>query len=252
MSEPQIQKFTLPIAALLDVQEEWKVSMSGGSDPEYSFERTRNVAYRRVDSFDVREDFLNVRTPEDALKFFRHYGPFQITPPKTGSEKKRGPEVRVDPIRWSFIQRTQEDFREALLADGIPVEKRWLYDFIFGRPLTIELWFQAVMPATSSRAFKQAASNEDAAIAHCNDVVDALRATVFLTRMGEFKWRRCARPGCDQIFIQNHGRQIYCGESCARRVAQSAYEAREKNKSLKKLSRVGRAKRKPPTKGKSR
>lgn len=226
--------------------------MSDGADPEYSFERTRNVAYRRVDSFDVRADFLNVRTPEDALKFLRLYGPFQITPSKAGPEKKRGPEVRADAIRWSFIQRTQEDFREALLADGIPVEKRWLYDFIFRRPLMIELWFQAVMPAASDRAFKRAASIDDTAIARCDDVVDALRATVFLTRMGDFKWRRCARPGCDEIFPQTHGRKIYCSDSCARRVAQSAYESRQKHKSLKKPKRVSRAKEKPSTKGKKR
>jgi hypothetical protein len=252
MSEPKTQKFTLPIAALLDVQEEWQVSMGDGADPKYSFERTRDVAYRRVDSFDVRADFLNVRTPEDALNFLRQYGPFQITPSKAGPERKRGPEVRVDAIRWSFIKNTQEDFREALLADGVPVEKRWLYDFIFRRPLMIELWFQAVMLDTSDRAFKRASSINDTAIARCDDVVDALRATVFLTRMGDFKWRRCARPGCDQIFIQDHGRQIYCDESCARRVAQSAYESRQKNKSLKKNKRVSRAKEKPPTKGKKR
>lgn len=251
MSDIQIQKFTLPIAGLLDVQEEWKVSMSGEPDPEFCFTRTHNVAYRREDSFKLRADFLNVRTPEDALRFFRYYGPFQITP-AAGSEKKRGPGVRVEAVRWSFFQRAQGDFKEALLSEGIPVEKRWLYDFVFGRPLMIELWFEAVMPAASNSAFKRAASNEDAAIAQCHDVVDALRASIFLTRMGDFKWKRCSRPGCDQIFMQTHGRQMYCDVSCAHSKAQSDYEAREKNKSLEKLSRVGRAKRQPTTKGKQR
>ena len=157
MSDIQIQKFTLPIAGLLDVQEEWQVSMSGEPDPEFYFTRTRNVAYRREDSFKLRADFLNVRHQKTPLRFFRL---LRSVSDHTGSrfrEEARTRRCRIEAVRWSFFQRAQGDFKEALLSEGIPVEKRWLYDFVFGRPLMIELRFEAVMPAASNSAFKRAA-----------------------------------------------------------------------------------------------
>lgn len=222
---PRTEKYMLEIAVLLDVQEEWQVSMSEETDPLYSFARTPQVAYRRVDGFETRTEFLSVRSPADALRFFRVYGPFQIlADPKTQSRK--GPDAKAESIRWSQFQRAQQDLGDALLKDTVP---EWLYQFVFQRPLQIDLWFQAIR-ADDSKRVRAAIGKEDAAITLCDDVVQALRATIFLTRMTGFKWKHCARRGCPQIFEQTHKRKIYCDESCAHLEAVKAHNARMKEK----------------------
>jgi len=234
MTPMHSEKYTLSIVAPLRVREEWRVSMNQARDPEFSFAREKEVAFRAFtfrteDAFDVRADFLSIRSPEDALRFFGRYGPFQYKSDKT-SGTKRDAAALPEHVKWSRIQQAQRDFEEALLADGIPISKAWLYQLVFGQPLTLELPFRAVTPELS----KHPRWKDDAAIAHCDDVIDALRASIFLSRMRGFKWKRCARNGCNQLFAQDTKHQkIYCAPECAHLQAVNNYNARQKKRARK-------------------
>jgi hypothetical protein len=226
------EKYTLPVAAVLTVREQWRPSVSRSDDPVFSFTRSRDAGDARhsADAFDVRRDFLSIRSPEDALYFFARYGPFQFKPNNT-SATKESLAVRAEPIAWSWLMQTQQDFAECLLAEGIPVKKAWLYEFVFARPLSLDVPFRAVSPQPSKRQDppRLTDSLEDAAIAPCADVVDALRASVFLSRMRGFQWSRCARRGCEQLFEQTtRRRKLYCTPECAHLQAVNDYNARRK------------------------
>jgi hypothetical protein len=233
MTPMHSEKYTLPIVVPLRVREEWRVYMNQASDPEFSFARENQAGFpsftfRTEDAFDVRADFLSIRSPEDALRFLGKYGPFQYQPDEASGTKK-GKAAQPEPVKWSLIQQARKDFEEALLADGIPTEKAWLYNLVFGQPLILELPFRAVTPELSRLNWK-----DDAAIAYCHDVVDALRTSIFLSRMRGFKWKRCARQGCNQLFEQDTKHQkIYCTPECAHLQAVNNYNARQKKRARK-------------------
>ena len=127
--------------------------------------------------------------------------------------------------RAAEVQRAQSEFNEALTADAIPVD---LHAFIFQQPLRVELRFRPVTPEVLQR---EPTWIGDAAIATCDDVVSALRASVFLKRMKGFRWKRCARKGCNQLFVLDTKRdKIYCGPECAHLEAVNRYNARERKK----------------------
>lgn len=205
--------------------------MSKSDDPVFSFVRKHKSLDRRrtEDAFNVRRDFLSIRSPEDALRFFERYGPFQFLP-RGKSATKASEAVRAESWKWSRLQQARRNFEEALLADGIPITKTWLYEFMFARPLIIELAFRAIVPAPSKNADSRITSDsDDAAIAPCADVVDALRASIFISRMGGFQWSRCARKGCEQLFQQTtRRRKLYCGPECAHLQAVNDYNSRQK------------------------
>ena len=233
MTPMHSEKYTLSIVAPLKVREEWRVSMNQARDPEFSFAQENQAGFssftfRSEDAFAVRTDFLAIRSPEDALRFFGQYGPFQYQSDEASGTKK-GNTARPEPVKWSLILQAQKDFEDALLKPGIPTEKAWLYNLVFGQPLTLELPFRAVTPELSRLNWK-----DDAAIAYCHDVVDALRASIFLSRMRGFKWKRCARQGCNQLFEQDTKHQkIYCTPECAHLQAVNNYNARQKKRARK-------------------
>jgi hypothetical protein len=221
---PHSEKYTLPFVALLTIRGPWQVSVTRSHDPEFSFHqknpnllRKRGLEYRAdFDAFAVTTEFLDLKSSEDALRFFQKYGPFQFT--RNGAKKRR-----TEPVRWSLVQRAQSEFNEALTGDSIPAN---LYEFVF-QPLKVELRFRAVAPELLKA---DPSWIEDAAIADCDDVVSALRASVFLKRMKGFRWKRCARKECNQLFQTIDPRKIYHSPECAHLKAVNDYNARRKNK----------------------
>lgn len=216
---PHSEKYTLPFIALLTVRGPWNVSMKRSRNPELSFEQKRPAEYRvDYDAFAVTTEFLDLRSPEDALRFFQKYGAFQSSP--AGSHK---------PVRWSLVQRAQSEFNAALTSDSIPAD---LHAFVFQQPLRVELRFRGVTPEILQR---DPGWIGDAAIADCDDVVTALRASVFLKRMKGFRWKRCARKGCNQLFVLDTKRdRIYCSPACGHLEAVNRYNARKKKRERRK------------------
>lgn len=230
------EKFILPIVATLRVQKEWRVSMKSGSDPEFSFARKNQRSFHFQDAFEARSDFLSIRSPEDTLRFFETYGPFQITPDaKTGT--KKGNSAMAAPVRWSTIQQAQKDFGEALLADAVPYG---VYQFVFSQSITLEWSFRSIRPEESrgNSKWNLTESLDDAAVANCDDVADALRVSIFLSRRSGCKWARCARKGCDQLFEKaNRPKKLFCSSDCAHLQAANDYNARNRPKRARKTTK---------------
>ena len=134
--------------------------------------------------------------------------------------------TRADPVTWSTVQRAQKDLEAALPNDSLPVDPkvhlRPAREFVFGQPLLVELHFRQVTP-------RSAAQMNDAGIVACYDVAHALRASIFLSRMRGFPWKRCAREDCNQLFEQKSKyAKIYCSARCAHLVAVNNYNRKKR------------------------
>lgn len=194
------RNYTLAIHAELETRANWQVSTDRDSDPRdptFIFEIPKprhgipELRTRVHDAFDVRKDFLAIRTPEGALAFFRTYGPWQV--------KERYANA-ADPFTWKQVERGRGFFEDALTnrstdrysGDDIleELEQTWLW-----KDLALELPFQDPLVA----------------IARCDDVRAALRASVYLSRLGGLKWSRCAKTDCNKLFQRKSKReQLYC------------------------------------------
>jgi hypothetical protein len=304
IQSPHSEKLAVPFVALLTVfTDVWEVSVRDSSDPKFSFinREPKSYGYRPgVDAFAVSVEFLHLKTPDDALAFFRRYGPFQL------AEKAQVRDPRkwtAQPVRWSEIQKAQETFRDAQMCAAINAGNP-THGFVFQPLREIELHFRGPQPfkivrdqhgkvrevldrgytvaddrdsgscpsrtvtdedsktkhvellevpkneeersvsrlaAGNIRLLKAhpEASISDAAIVNCEDVVSAVRASIFLRRMSGFRWKRCARKGCDNVFevsiARRGGKQkIHCSPQCAHHHAQNKYIAREKKRKRRK------------------
>jgi hypothetical protein len=224
IKKPHSEKYTLPFVALLTVSGPWTVKLSRSRNPEFSFRQAKPIKFRAIyDAFEVTKEFLDLKSPEDALPFFEKYGPFQFRPNESRLRK-------AESVRWNLLQnKAQPDFSAALTSDFVSSE---LYQFVFGQPLRVELKFRAV---TSEILKTDPTRIDDAAVADCEDVVTAMRASIFLKRMHGFRWKRCARHGCNELFqiIEASDRKKYCTPECAHLEAVNRYNARNQNKRRK-------------------
>src|ERR1700691_3314514 len=108
------RNYTLPIYAVLETRANWQVRMDRDSDPNnptFIFEipkprpgeEPEPIRLRVHDAFDVRKDFLAIRTPESTLAFFRAYGPWQV--------KERYANA-AEPFTWKQVERMRGFFEE--------------------------------------------------------------------------------------------------------------------------------------------
>jgi hypothetical protein len=245
MSLPHSEKLTLPYVALLTTIDVWKVSMKQSSDPEFSSINTKPNTWGThpaIDAFEVCSEFLALQTPHEALHFFERYGPFQLQP-QMSADPRRWKALR---IRWSAIQRAQSDFLSARMSPEINF-KDPVHLFVFQPLLGVELHFRGVQvpereyskdddpedPSPSVVLSPRKGSEpslSDAAIVNCEDIVTAVRASIFLRRMNGFTWRRCARKGCEKVFevSAGWGKKIYHSWACGHLVAVKKSKAKKK------------------------
>jgi hypothetical protein len=254
MSLLHFEKLTLPYVALLTTIDVWEVRMTKSSDPKFSFTNTKPNSWGThpaVDAFDVCEKFLALQTPEEALRFFELFGPFQLQPQK--SEDPR--EWKALSVRWSDVRRAQERFKAARMVSQIDFKDE-IQRFVFQPLREVELTFRApevkeysedddpddppTSPVLSLKRGSQP-SLSDAAIANCSDIVTAVRSAIFLSRMAGITWRRCARKDCNKLFkvSAGWGRKIYHSTACGHLVAVRKFNAKPKEAKSKKKGRKG-------------
>ncbi len=255
-------KFTLPIVAVLQRAVPWIVSVQKCSgETEFSFREGKASAHKFSISsessdfhvfptepvMEVRSGFFSIRSPEDALRFFERFGPFEL--PRIGetsgrkserakqtkrwfessgqllcelpapespfrvSTRKTGTSDKavewVKPIRWSQIEQAQADFKAALTGKSIS----WSMDeFVFRQPLGMLLQ----LPKRFYTVLSPVTDVMPTGFVLCNDVVEAIRASIFLSKLKGSRWNWCQREGCNKIFEQTskHARK-YCDEDCA-------------------------------------
>jgi hypothetical protein len=192
-------KYELEIFAALETRANWLVRMDNDpADPTYNFEiptpedaSQAKVIIKQSDAVEVREDFLSIRTPEDALVFFHAYGPWQV---------KERLATEAAPFKWSQVQRMRGFFEQALLVAspgdlgdqdiGGALWRKWMWG-----NLTLELPYREPLVA----------------FARCDDIQSALRASVYLTRLAKSRWSQCAKTDCRKVFERKTKRlQLYC------------------------------------------
>jgi hypothetical protein len=185
-------KRQLPVVALLSTYRDWKVEMSDDLDPVFTFSlrfrilRGENdtlfpsiMDKREVDAHEVRQRLFSVETPEQALVFFRGFGPWQLNGELWAKQ--------ADPVSFSQLIRQRRGWQEALV----------------NKDKSDNLSFSA--------EFRE---RQQVWIAACKDVLDCVRTTVILDRAS--RWRWCARKDCTAPPFEcgNRGKK-YHDETCA-------------------------------------
>ncbi len=219
------------------------------TDPLFTFGlEQRNhlrVYYREIDADTVRSEFFLIRTPQDALGFFERYGPWIVAPDKKTNSKLAG--TRAHPVKWSFVDSVRSQLEGAFMDDEIRAS---VYSQLFDRPLELELPFvgsqRELKPvedhdhdecivyceqvAGPKVTFPDRRDDDHEAVVHCHDVFEALRASIFLARLSNSRWKRCARPDCNQLFeSQSKRERLYCTPECGHLQAVREYNARKKD-----------------------
>jgi hypothetical protein len=219
--------YTIEVIAFLETHREWEASASNDSDPVISFsvgppkrieQDGRTVVVRDEplpNVFEVREAFFAIRDVNQAVEFFRKYGPWAVADERT---------QEAAPISLSALERQRSFFEDALLTREIWSVKRAtnddelrtaLGDWYLWQNLPMELVFG---PAR-------------AGLVRCKDVQEALRASVFLDRFDREPLRRCARPDCGKFFKQgNKQAKLYCSTQCAHLQSVRKYNQNKKNR----------------------
>jgi len=188
-----------------DLASVWKVEMSEDGDPQFTFENQNpsSAGWSPTDGDAVAKQFLNLKSPQDALAFFRKYF--------LGKAKEPDKDEKIR-IRWSEVKSIQESFLSALEHKSMPEH---LQGFVF-QSLTVVLQHEERMLRIKSEV-KEPLVKFDAVsgVADCQDVLDALRAVVFLSRGSV--WRRCANPKCEMFFKAERSNQLYHDPACTHR-----------------------------------
>lgn len=183
-------KRELPVVALLSTYRDWKVEMSDDTDPVFTFSlrfrmlRGENdtrfpsiMDKREVDAHEVRQRLFAVKTPEQALVFFRRFGPWQVNGELWAKQ--------ADPVSFSQLTAQSRGWQEALVTKD----------------------------PTHNLSFSGVEFREQVWLVACKDVMACVRSTVILDRASNWRW--CARKDCTAPPFEcgNHRRK-YHDDSC--------------------------------------
>ena len=169
----------------------------------------------------VAERFLEIKDGEQALKFFREFGPMQLAHQFDGTKTQK---PTADPVSLSQVRGWQERFFHGVSGTATSKQHRKLLNnWYLTQPLKIELTYSPLFVGT----------------APCKDVEECLRASVFLDSLRGFTWYRCARKECGKLFSRTTQKMIFCSQKCAHVQAQTAYRKRFVIKSAE-LGKKGR------------
>lgn len=195
----------------------WMTEMSDElGDPLFSFTWSpdrhfmgENEDGERPSAHEVTKEFLNIADAKGALRFFRRFGPLQLTL----DEKPKADPVRLSQV-VSLGKRFLEPLSPADVSTAEGVQKAW-FDWYRTQTLAADL---------------DVVTGDSAAIS-CRDVQECVRVSYILDRRYQLAWRRCPRVGCGRVFRRDHNNEkLYCNGKCARLQAQLKYLHSESGK----------------------
>lgn len=232
------RQYSLPIYSGLRTRAPWRVSMSDEADPVFSTrlivrtERDGNTSHYRWDDvvedvFALRRRVFDLKTIEDARRLFEDCGPWQVA---------EDMDIEGKPVRFSAVLRGRDFFRHALLERSIDnLARTYEEDQIAEAFENVYLW--------SALRMELLFRDPPTARVACKDIQDSLRASVFLDRLDGFRWKRCKRQDCGQVFeLKSKHERVYCSGACAR--LQSARDWNLRNQPATKLAKKAALKRK--------
>jgi hypothetical protein len=219
-------KITTRIDAFVERDAEWEIRRSEDPDPQFSFNlripriETRLDGSRRGsrepsklhDAFEIRDAFFAIKEIPDADEFFDRFGPWQVD---------SGHGNKTASIRFSTLLEQRDFYRDALLSEGIPRESGTMRAFFEN----LRLWQNLPMELVLRQP--------PVVLVRCNDIQDALRATVFLAKVEGLPWRLCARVGCLRPFEVQGRRTTYCSDECGHLQSSNAYNWRKRRSGSK-------------------
>jgi hypothetical protein len=115
----------VPVIPRLTTYVDWFVDMSEDRDPVFSFTllpmATGRLDSRATDPYAVREGFFAIRTPHEALLFFREFGPYRVIDGEVRYKLDQFAEelfqAKSDGVRALQKFRAQQQFLSDLMAD---------------------------------------------------------------------------------------------------------------------------------------
>jgi hypothetical protein len=153
-------------------------------------------------AFAAMKDFFAIKIPDDALAFFKNYGPLQLAPGPGG--KLRG---TATPVRYSAVI-ARRDYWLNASRKGI--------DDLHHEPTDIRGFFEDINLLLPLRA--ELMFNSPVLAVRCLDVEEALKASVHIDRLNGLAWGLCAWKKCGRPFsIGSHPEKVFCSPKCAGR-----------------------------------
>jgi hypothetical protein len=208
------------VKAVLTIPDGWSVSLQDGRfkfsftrrevpDPEHPG-RTR-ARPLHFDPYPMRERFLSITTPEEALSFFKKYGPLDVSDPRPMVEMAPGAAGTASDTTFESLLELQKLYEKALLNPKHKfTELRDIFRLnLFRSPdFAIHLLRQPVIVA------------ESAYVSH------AIYTTLYLDRLAGLKSVRC--PECHRTVRQESQHfQRFCGTRCGNKARKRKLLAKE-------------------------
>lgn len=213
---------TLRLEPFIELHGIWEITKTDGQDPVFTFENhdvqtetMRHFPTVKKWAFAAMKDYFAIKSSDDALSFFKEYGPLQLAPGPRG--KLRG---TATPVRYSAVierrdywlnasRRRIEDFQHE------PTDIRGFFDDLnLLLPLRAELMFNSPVLAV-----------------RCLDVEEALKACVHIDRLNGLAWGLCAWKKCGKPFpIGSHPEKKFCSLKCAGRQTSKTWWDKPENK----------------------
>jgi hypothetical protein len=171
--------------------------------------------------YELRDEFMAIRTPENALKFFNEYSCFWLTERHLVSKDKKYL-VAVSFMELLQVQAMVMKIRSLPIA--IDFRKR-IAGFVptLDTPPFLTPSFDLDTSHKCPRLITEFFQNED--------LLSAFFVLSDLERMQKIRWIKCKRKGCNEMFVRGgHKNQIFHSHKCAHCVAMQ--NSRKRNRKL--------------------
>ncbi len=156
---------------------------------------------QQYDVMEVSAALSRVRTPGDALHFLRTYGPLSST---------RLREIPTAPTSFREVIIARNGHDSFLLRNEPPVRSVVVGDAHAAKEFQ-DYWSYMANPPE----IHGSVDNGLQGFMRCLDVLQALKAAVFLAKAEGLRWERCGRVRCSAPFAVTGKRTKYCSRQCA-------------------------------------
>jgi hypothetical protein len=234
-----------------------------GRDSLFRFYSTHPGQPDQIDAYALREAFLKVRTPDEALDFLTRTGYFMDIPEK---ESGRIALPIHKELTWSDFRKWQQLVRRILSdghlsmhdagLEGVPKGKVRVRDHWLSGPWhplkvtgTIRLWLAGIpevamiMPESSFTHVDAGTRKRQTLTAHIwtESTLEAILATAYIDGLNGINYQLCALPDCQELYeVSSKHERKYCSQACAHKASV------RKRRSEKKAAEQEKAKDKAP------
>jgi len=225
-----------------------------GEEINFRFKYEGELSDSEIDAASLRETFLGIRTPAEALDLLTLAGPFRSFTDDDGFREA---------MRWSDFKRWQEIIRIVVTGGPLQTEEYFMegQDRSYGpvgqryrvseqlRPALTDLsmqeqkWLSGFPDQILIRAdepVKGNARKKVCAEVFVHSILEAILATAYIDGLKGIDYQLCALPDCSQVYevSSKHERQ-YCSQACAHKASVRRRRAEAKAASNAVKARMG-------------